>query len=212
IAPLMIMDSIRQLYTVQRVPVDAEEIDESISILLVVHPQELSQRTLYAIDQHVLRGGKILVLLDPNADSQALPGMDGVPRPIENMASDLEPLLTAWGVEYDSGFVLADQEQALLVTVGDAARPIAHYGMLGVQRNGLTNDMVNTGLQVMNFSSVGALLPIEGASTTFEPLVQSSTASDLIDARFFKDLTDPTILIDEFESDDRRYAVAARVT
>src|SRR5690606_27010021 len=44
IAPLMIMDSIRQLYTVERVPVDAEEIDENISILLVVHPQELSQR------------------------------------------------------------------------------------------------------------------------------------------------------------------------
>jgi len=212
IAPLMIMDSIRQLYTVQRVPVDAEEIDENISILLVVHPQELSQRTLYAIDQHVLRGGKTLVLLDPNAESQALPGMDGVPRPIANMASDLEPLLSAWGVEYDSEVILADQEQALLVTVGDAARPIAHYGMLGIQRNGMTNDMINTGLQVMNFSSVGALMPAEGAATTFEPLVQSSTSSDLLSALFVKDLTDPSILIDEFESDDRRYAIAARVT
>jgi len=212
IAPLMIMDSIRQLYTVQRVPVDAKEIDENISILLVVHPQELSQRTLYAIDQHVLRGGKTLVLLDPNAESQALPGMDGVPRPIENMASDLEPLLSAWGVEYDSEVILADQEQALLVTVGDAPRPIAHYGMLGIQRNGMTNDMINTGLQVMNFSSVGALMPAEGAATTFEPLVQSSTSSDLLSALFVKDLTDPTILIDEFESDDRRYAIAARVT
>jgi len=212
IAPLMIMDSIRQLYTVQRVPVDAEEIDENISILLVVHPQELSQRTLYAIDQHVLRGGKTLVLLDPNADSQALPGMDGVPRPVENMASDLEPLLSAWGVEYDSEMILADQEQALLVTVGDAPRPIAHYGMLGIQRSGMTSDMVNTGLQVMNFSSVGALMPAEGASTTFDPLIQSSTSSDLLSALFVKDLTDPTILIDEFESDDRRYAIAARVS
>lgn len=212
IAPLMIMDSIRQLYTVQRVPVDAEEIDENISILLVVHPQELSQRTLYAIDQHVLRGGKTLVLLDPNAESQALPGMDGVPRPLENMASDLEPLLSAWGVEYDSEMILADQEQALLVTVGDAPRPISHYGMLGIQRNGMANDMVNTGLQVMNFSSVGALMPAEGASTTFEPLIQSSSSSDLLSAMFVKELTDPTILIDEFESDDRRYAIAARVS
>src|SRR5690606_2175487 len=65
---------------------------------------------------------------------------------------------------------------------------------------------------VMNFSSVGALMPAEGASTTFEPLIQSSSSSDLLSAMFVKELTDPTILIDEFESDDRRYAIAARVS
>src|SRR5690606_33835535 len=67
-------------------------------------------------------------------------------------------------------------------------------------------------LQVMNFSSTGALQPAEGASTTFEPLIRSSTASNLMNSIFFKDLTDPTILIDEFQSEDRRYAIAARVT
>lgn len=210
-SPWMIMDSIRQLYTVRRVEPAVEDIDEDIDILLIVHPQDLSQQALYAIDQFVLRGGKALVFVDPNSDAQAEPGPDGIPF-IENQASDLEPLLAAWGVEYDSERVLADSELALMVSIGDSPRPIAHYGMLGVQRPGFASDVVTNGLQVMNLSSVGALAPIEGATTTFEPLIQSSASSMLMEGSFFKALTDPTILLDEFQSDNKRYTVAARIT
>ncbi|OGT69937.1 MAG: hypothetical protein A3H44_14380 [Gammaproteobacteria bacterium RIFCSPLOWO2_02_FULL_57_10] len=208
--PWMFMDSIRQLYEVQRVEMDAEEIDPAIDILLIVHPQDLSEQMLYAIDQHVLRGGKALVLLDPNADSTAQRGPDGVPS-IENGASDLDPLLAAWGVEYDSTKVLTDSEHALLVSVGDSPRPIQHFGMLGVPRESFVNDIVNTGLQVMNFSTPGALIPLEGATTVFEPLVLSSGSSMLMENTFFTQMADPTILVDEFVSADTRYAVAARV-
>ena len=209
--PWMFMDSVRQLYQVQRVDPDAEAIDEAIDILLLVHPQELSEQLLYAIDQHVLRGGKALVFLDPNADSTAQRGPDGVPF-VENGASDLEPLLAAWGVEYDSTKVLTDAEQALMVNIGDSTRPVAHYGMLGVQRTSFANDIVNTGLQVMNFSTPGALAPIVGAGTAFEPLIQSSAQSMLMANTFFTQLADPSILADEFVSENRPQTIAARIT
>ena len=209
--PWMFMDSVRQLYQVQRVDPDAEAIDEAIDILLLVHPQELSEQLLYAIDQHVLRGGKALVFLDPNADSTAQRGPDGVPF-VENGASDLEPLLAAWGVEYDSTKVLTDAEQALMVNIGDSTRPVAHYGMLGVQRTSFANDIVNTGLQVMNFSTPGALAPIVGAATAFEPLIQSSAQSMLMANTFFTQLADPSILADEFVSENRPQTIAARIT
>ena len=209
--PWMFMDSVRQLYQVQRVDPDAEAIDEAIDILLLVHPQELSEQMLYAIDQHVLRGGKALVFLDPNADSTAQRGPDGVPF-VENGASDLEPLLAAWGVEYDSTKVLTDAEQALMVNIGDSTRPVAHYGMLGVQRTSFANDIVNTGLQVMNFSTPGALAPIVGAGTAFEPLIQSSAQSMLMANTFFTQLADPSILADEFVSENRPQTIAARIT
>lgn len=210
-SPWMIMDSIRQLYTVRRVAPTVESIDADIDILLIVHPQDLSQQTLYGIDQYVLHGGRALVFVDPNSDAQAEPGPDGIPF-IENQASDLEPLLAAWGIEYDSERVLADSELALMVSIGDSPRPIAHYGMLGVQQSGFASDVITSGLQVMNLSSVGALSPIEGATTTFEPLIQSSSSAMLMEGSFFKALTDPTILLDEFQSDNKRYTVAARVT
>ena len=209
--PWMFMDSVRQLYQVQRVDPEADSIDEAIDILLLVHPQELSEQMLYAIDQHVLRGGKAMVFLDPNAYSTAIRGPDGIPT-IENGASDLQPLLAAWGVEYDSTKVLTDAEQALLVNVGDATRPIAHYGMLGIQRTSMANDIVNTGLQVMNFSTPGALAPIEGAGSVFEPLVQSSSRSMLMDGALFNALGDPSILVDDFVSADRPHTLAARIT
>ncbi|MDX1490858.1 MAG: Gldg family protein [Pseudohongiellaceae bacterium] len=211
ISPIMLMDNIRQLYTVQRVAPDAQAIGMDIDILIVAHPQELGEQTLYAIDQHVMRGGKVLLFLDPNADSQSAPGPDGVPF-VENQASDLEPLLSAWGIEYDSQQAVADKELALMVSIGDSPRPLPHYGMMGIQRPGFANDIVTNGLQVMNFSSVGALSPIEGASTTFEPLIRSSADSMLMESSFFKSLTDPTILLDEFMADDQRYTIAARVT
>lgn len=211
-SPWMIMDSIRQLYDVRRVNPETELIDADINILLLVHPQNLSEQTLYAIDQFVLRGGKALVFVDPNADTQAQPGPDGVPVPRENQASDLAAMFSAWGVNYDPERVVADRELALMVNVGDATRPVQHYGMVGVQREGFANDLISNGLQVMNLSSVGALSQKEGATTNFEPLVQSSADSMLMEGEFFKALTDPTILMDEFVPSDIRYTIAARVS
>ena len=65
----MIMDLVRQLYEVRRVDITSDFIEEDIDILMIVHPQGLSDRFLYAVDQHILRGGDALVFLDPNADS-----------------------------------------------------------------------------------------------------------------------------------------------
>jgi len=157
VAPLMIMDTIRQLYTARRVAPDATSIDEDITILMLVHPQELSLQTQYAIDQFVLRGGKVLAFLDPNADSQAQPGEDGVPVARPNQASDLAALLAAWGVQFDNTRVVADREQALLVNLGESTRPVTHYGMMGLQRGSFANDIVTTGMQVLNLSSAGDL-------------------------------------------------------
>jgi ABC-type uncharacterized transport system involved in gliding motility auxiliary subunit len=212
VSPLMIMDTIRQLYTARRVAPDATSIDEDITILMLVHPQELSEQTQYAIDQFVLRGGKVLAFLDPNADSQAQPGQDGVPVARPNQASDLERLLTAWGVQFDNTRVVADREQALLVNLGDSTRPVTHYGMMGLARGSFAGDIVTTGLQVLNLSSAGAISAREGATTTFEPLVQSSADAGLMDAPLFKALIDPTILLDEFQATGERYTMAARIS
>lgn len=68
-SPWIIMEYLRQLYEVRRLAVDVESIEEDVDILMLIHPEGLSEQTLYAIDQHVMRGGEMLVFLDPNADS-----------------------------------------------------------------------------------------------------------------------------------------------
>lgn len=208
----MIMDVIRQLYAVQRVAKTANEIDEEIDILMIVHPQGFSDQLLYAIDQFVMRGGKALVFLDPNADSMVSRTQQGNLIPA-GMSSELPGLLEAWGIEFPSGKVLTDNELALRVSMGQGQRPIAHLGMLGVQRNFLTqNDIVTSRLETINMSSPGVISQLEGASTRFEPLMVSSSDSMLMDAGLIEDVTDPSILFDEFVSEGVSHTIAARIS
>jgi len=207
-----VMDIVRQLYEVRRVDITGSAIDEDIDILFIVHPEGLSEQMLYAIDQHVLRNGKAMVFLDPNADSMVERNQFGVTIPA-GVGSDMPNLLAAWGVGYDKVKVLTDADMALRVMLGQGSRPVAHLAMLGVQRNGLTtDDVVTSRLETINISTAGAISQLEEASTRFDPLIQSSSNSMLMDAGVVQDMDDPSVLFDEFESADQRYTLAARVT
>lgn len=208
----MVMDIIRQLYEVRRVDVTGSEIDEDIDILLIVHPEGLSEQMLYAIDQHILNHGKAMVFLDPNADSMVERNQFGVTIPA-GVGSDIPQLLTAWGVAYDGLKVLTDADMALRVMLGQGSRPVAHLGMLGVQRNGLTaDDVITSRLETVNVSSAGVISQLAGAGTRFEPLIQSSSNAMLMDAGVIQDMDDPSVLFDEFVSANQRFTVAARIS
>ena len=208
----MIMDLIRQLYEVRRVDLTSDFIEEDIDILMIVHPEGLSDRFLYAVDQYVLQGGDALVFLDPNADSMVGRSPQGNLIPA-GMSSELPGLLEAWGIEFDNTKVLADNELALRVMMGQGQRPMPHLGMLGVQGNFLAQDDVITNrLETINLSSAGAISQLDNTNTTFEPLIVSSSDSMLMDRSFVESVTDPTLLFDEFESEDRSFVIAARVS
>lgn len=208
----MITDYIRQLYDLRRIENDTEIIEEDVDILMIVHPEGLSEQTLYAIDQHVMRGGKTFVFLDPTADSMVSRSERGSMIPA-GMRSDLPGLLEAWGVDYASDKVLTDNTLALRVQMGQGSRPVAHIGMIGVNRTALTgDDIITRRLENLNLSSVGALAPRDGATTRFEPLIQSSSDAMLMNASLLEDVLDPSVLFDEFVSANERYTIAARVS
>ena len=208
----MIMDLVRQLYEVQRVDITGETIDEEIDILMVVHPQSLSEQMLYAIDQFVMRGGSTLLFLDPNADSMVSRSPQGNLIPA-GMSSELPGLLEVWGIEFDNSKVLADNELALRVMMGQGQRPVPHLGMLGVQRNFLTQgDIITNRLETINFSSTGTIAEAEGSNTDFEPLIVSSADAMLMDRTFIESVTDPSVLFDEFESVEQSFVIAARIS
>ncbi len=211
-SPWFVMDLIRQLYDVRRIPTTADTIEEDVDILMVVHPQGLSEQLLYAIDQHVMRGGEALVFLDPNADSMVSLSPQGALIPA-GMNSNLPGLLEAWGVDYADDLVLTDNELALRVRMSQTERPIPHLGMLGVQRQYLAQeDIITSRLETINLSSTGVISQVEGAVTTFEPLIVSSSDNMLMDRVLLESVTDPSILFDEFESDNETHVIAARVT
>lgn len=200
---------LRELLEVRSIPADIRRIDEDIDVLLAVHPKELTPATLYAIDQFVMRGGKLLAFVDPQAEQEGGGPMGGMGP---GRSSDLGPLLAAWGIKYDAGQVLGDLQHALAVSMRAGQPPTRHLGVLGFGRDSMNaEDVVTAGLDSVNVMTAGVLAPVEGSEIVFEPLLSSSTQSALIPASRFQFLSDPMTLLDGFEPDGKSHAVAARV-
>ena len=93
-------------YQVKRIALDTDSIDKDVKVLVVVHPRNLSERTQYALDQYVMRGGRLIAMLDPFSYVAA----STVPAPEGTAGSTLEPLLKAWGIGFDPSKVLQDTQ------------------------------------------------------------------------------------------------------
>jgi ABC-type uncharacterized transport system involved in gliding motility auxiliary subunit len=213
--PWPIYTAIQQLFTVRALTADADHIDKDVDVLMVVHPKHLPPKTLYAIDQFVLRGGRLLLLVDPNsgADISGADPSNPMAAATANHSSDLQPLLTTWGVDYDPGKVIGDLVLGLEVRTDPSSPPTRHIGILGLHRADLDQkDVVTSSLENINMATVGSLAARPGAKTKFEPLMLSSTSAGPIPEQRFNGLTDPAALRDGFKSTGSRYAIAARIT
>jgi ABC-type uncharacterized transport system involved in gliding motility auxiliary subunit len=208
--PWAIVEQMQQLFTVRNVATDATAIPADVDVLMLVHPKHLSDATLYALDQHVLRGGRLIAFVDPSAEQD--PAGDNPLDPFggDGRASDLGPLAAAWGVAFDPGRVLADARHALTVQGRDG--PVRHLGFLAFEGDALSpDDPVTAALDLVTFATAGVLAPREGSALAFEPLVTSSAESALLDAGRFAAPIGPEELFEGFAPSGERYVLAARL-
>lgn len=212
--PWPIYTQLQQLFAVRTLTADLDHIDKDVDVLMLIHPKQLAPKTLYAIDQFVMRGGRMLLLVDPNAGAD-LSGQD--PRnplaaAMANHSSDLQPLLTTWGVDYDATKVIGDLGRGLEVRANTSTAPIRHIGILGLRHGDMDpKDVVTASLESINLATVGSLAARPGAKTTFEPLLLSSDSAEPLPAQRFNALSDPAVLRDGFKSTGVRYTIAARI-
>jgi ABC-type uncharacterized transport system involved in gliding motility auxiliary subunit len=210
-----VLSQIEQLFTVRSLTPDSDHIDKDVDVLMIVHPKNLPPKTLYAIDQFVMRGGRVLLFVDPDsgADSSGQDPQNPFAGATANHSSDLEPLLTAWGVAYDPKQVIGDLDLGLEVRATMQGPPTRHIGILGLRRDDMNGKDVDTAtLDSINVATAGFLAARPGATTRFEPLLMSSTRAAPIPASRFNALSDPATLRDGFKPTGIRYALAARIT
>ena len=206
----MIMGQIKQLFEVEVIKSDVMEIADNIDVLMVVHPKMLPMKTLYAIDQYVLRGGKALIFVDPSAELDM--GEQGMMAANTEKYSDLEQLFKAWGVDYSFEQIIGDGRFAMHVTLGQDRRTEPHLGVLSLDPDALSRDDVLTSqLESINISSSGIISAAEGATTIFTPLITSSNNAMLYDRADYQMLKEPRKLFDKFKPTGEYYVMAARV-
>lgn len=207
--PWAVFEQLDQLYDVRWVEDEIETVDPEIQLLIVVQPSNLDETSLYALDQFVMDGGKLIAFVDPKAETKA----QGAMGQEELAINPLQPLLKQWGVEFDDSQVIIDGQYGLTISTGQGMPPVRHLGLLGVQIDGLNPNEVTTGeLETINFASTGYVLPSEEASTTFDALVWSSTMAQPVDINRYNLSHDPRQLMQDFAATGDSYVLAARVS
>ena len=211
--PAVVMTQLRNFSTVRDVPLDAQVIEPDIQVLVVAHPQGLSEATQYAIDQFVLRGGKLFLLVDPHSEAQASrPGPTG--RPATATASSLDRLLNAWGVEAPSDRVVLDLRGAWRVRAGgqDRVQAVDYLAWFNLAGDSLNRaEVALAQLEQVTVGSAGELRRKEGAEVEFVPLLTSSAQSMLVPAEQVRQDANPTRLLADFRADGERRVLAARL-
>jgi len=211
--PYAVMQSLRQFFTVQDLALDAQRIGDEVQVLIVAHPQELSDATLYAIDQFVMRGGKLIALVDPHSEGQASrPGPGG--RPPADTASDLDRLLNAWGVEAPRNEVVLDLRGAWRVRASptDRVQAVDYVAWFNMQGDSLSDAEVATAqLNQVTVASAGQVRRREGAGVEFVPLLTTSDRSGTLPVERVRENPDPARILADFRPDGQRRVIGARV-
>ena len=202
---------LRQTNTVKTVATDAQVIDPDIQVLLVAEAQNLSDNTLYAIDQFVMRGGRLMVMVDPWSDAMASqPNPSGMPP--TDTHSDLKKLFDAWGIQFDANQVVGDLTGAWRVRApSDQNAQAVNYVAWFNIRDGINhNDPATADLQQVTVASPGFIAKAPDAKIDFSPLLTSSLRSGLISVDQVK-MPDPAKLLANFKPEGGPRVIAARV-
>jgi ABC-type uncharacterized transport system involved in gliding motility auxiliary subunit len=204
---------LEQLYTIRALDPSLTQVDADIDVLVLVHPKNLSPAALYAIDQYAMRGGHILAFVDPNAQMDQSGQDPG--NPMAQFAADksshLEPLLTAWGVEFKPDQVVADLERGLTVSMHEGEPPSQHIAILGFDGSFMAKDVITARMDSVNMATAGALKPVAGSKLKFEPLIHTSKQAGLLPTQRFAMMSDPASLRDGFKPTGE-FVVAARIS
>lgn len=167
--------------TYQIVPVEAAatELPKDLDVLAVVHPENLSTKLQYSIDQFLLSGKPVFLAVDPSSlyfkrqGGQA--AMFNGPQP--NVSSDLPVLLSGWGIAFDPNMVVGDLENAEEVQLRDQSR-LRYPVWINLVRDDFNPKALPTAqLETALFIEPGSVKLKPGSDLTFTPLIETSGKS-----------------------------------
>lgn len=192
-------------FTTKTVDMNADKIPDDVKVLVLIHPKGISDAAQYAIDQFILRGGKLIAfldpqsVLDPTAGGPMGMGMGG------GASSNLPALLKAWGLNFNSGQVVADLDY-----VG-RTRQGRQPAVLALTENAVnTDDVITANADNLFLVFAGAFTgtPVEGLKQTV--LLKSSPNSQLVDPMTAQ--MEGEKVIRDFVRSGTAYPLAVRLT
>lgn len=213
--PFLIYSELVDRFEVEFLNPKMTSIPSRVDVLLIAHPRPMADAQLYAVDQFVMRGGRVIAFIDPHSEVSLTAGPNGEPLPGYSEQSNMDRLMRQWGVQMDDHWVLADRKFAQRVATGrDARRRLVDYVLwMGYGPDAFTTtDVVLSNIDLINIGSPGILTPLEEARTVFTPLVQSSAEAMKVARMRVAEGPDPDRLVREFVEDGVNHVIAARLS
>lgn len=195
------------------------EVPANIDVLVLVHPKNLSDATLYAIDQFVMRGGRLMAFVDPLCQTDdSINARDQMQALMADRSSSINKLLEAWGVEVVPDKVVLDKTYAAVQQMQQKDRivnvSLLQFLLLKDEAISKT-DEVGRALETINTFFAGAIRAkpgFTGKKLTIDPILSASEESMLIDKGEVQFVQDPSQLIEKFIPGGEKLALAARLS
>ncbi len=206
--PWITFSELKRDFTVESVPMETDTIPDKIQVLMVVHPKDISEKAQYAIDQFILRGGKLIAFLDtqcitdnrnPNPMGMNLGGGSSMPK-----------LLEKWGIGLDTSKVVADRTFSRELQ-GRDGRPQPVPAFLFLNADGVNRDDAVTGQSDnlwLPFAGGFTGKPAEGLKA--DVLLKSSKDSQLVDGMTSQ--FNGAKILDDFAPSQTNYPLALRLS
>ncbi len=215
--PWMIVDHIKQLFEVRQLETGVEAIPDDVDVLMVVYPKGFSDGTLYAIDQFVLKGGRVIVFADPYSEAYKPP--EDPKNPFAAMQaprnSEFGKLFDAWGIEVASDKVVGNLRTAQKVQVkkGNSATIVTYPVWMDLNGEQYFNadDIITGKLGNIVLGTPGAIVKKGDVGTEIIPLIESGEKSMQIETTKLGFFAEPENLVRNFKPEGK-FTLAARIT
>ena len=212
-----ILKELKDSFTVKMLKPTVDKIPDDINVLMLVHPKKLSDKTLYAIDQYVMKGGRLFAFVDPFSEAdkpQANPSnpMAAMQQP---RSSDLHKLFAAWGIDYNKDKVVGDRlnAQRVQAQMGTRVEPIDYVVWLSLSKPQLnTSDFITRDLKKVDVATAGFLEKKKGSKIDFTPLIQTSDEAAIFSSMQFQFGANPAALLNNYHSGGKVLTLAARIS
>jgi ABC-type uncharacterized transport system involved in gliding motility auxiliary subunit len=206
--PWVVVSELQRDFTVRQVQMDVDKIEDDIKVLVVAHPKEISDKAQYAIDQFILRGGRLIAFLDGQAIMDQSKNPQNPMMPNFNANSSLEKLLKAWGVQFDTTKVAADMNFATRFqrqNRQETAPAVLSLNPTGINKEDTVTEQLDNLL--IPFAGVFSGTPVEGLKQ--EVLLKTTPKSQLVEG-FMAQMGGDQILKD-FKESGTSYPLAVRL-
>ncbi len=209
-----IINALREFVDVKDLSKDIDELDQSIDVLMLVHPKKLKNQELYAVDQYLLRGGKAIIFLDPLAEQDKTQPDPAQPNVLPKLDSYLSVLLEQWGLEMSKEKIVGDISSAMRVQANSPRGPqeIDYLPWLRMTENNFnTDDFSTSELNLVHMGTVGSLEVTEDKGMAITPLIQTSKQSAKLERDLILFQRDPTVILNNFKAEGKQLLIAARI-